>query len=266
MKLTWWILLPLALIAMGVGEWLLIGQIHVDLRRPGVVEERVAPYDIRISGDRLKTAVHDALASVNTARMARLDKALGDSVVVENVVYERNGGVVHADGRLRDLGGSRRVLAVMDAYDEDMTYLTSAAVPVQTAQGTVVSFSLAMPDRVDLSTLSFRVLNESDKSQINSLSERDLQKRRTDVQDRAVLLPDDAVFAIDLQEAEQRLRHLGYITAPEEVGVGEPAMKVIFNRFRKDHGLPPTNLLDVETFLAIRAVTADFKPAYQADL
>jgi hypothetical protein len=266
MKLFWWTLAALALLCVGAGEWYVLSALRADLRHDGGPPPRVAPYDVRISGDRLGSMAHDELTAANAARLARLDRQLGDAVVVEGVVYERNAGIVRADGRLRDLGQDRRVLAVMDAYDEDMSYLTSAAVPVRTSRGSAVSFSLAMPDRVDLSSLSFRVLNEGDRSQILSLTEADLRKRRSGAEDRAVLLPDDAVVPIDLQEAVERLRHLGYVSSPEEVGVGEPGLLVVFNRFRKDHGLPPTSLLDVETFLAIRVVSSDFRPSYVAQL
>lgn len=266
MKLFWWILAAVLFVGAGIVEWRLLVDLRSDVRQTGARESRSVPYSIVMSGGALQNRVKEDLAAVNTARMARIDRGLGDAIVVEGVTYERNGGVVRAQGKVRDLGNARRVLAVMDAYDIDMNYLTSAAIPVQTSNGSTVDFAVAMPDRVDLSTLSFRVLSEADKSEILSLTERDLQKRRSDVEDRATLLLDDAVQAIDLQEAEERLRRLGYVTSPPDVAVGEPAMKVVFARFRKDHGLPPSGGVDLETFLAIRAVTADFKPRYRADL
>jgi hypothetical protein len=266
MKLFGWILAALLLVGAGIAEWRLLADLGSQLRDSGVREDRAVPYAISLSGGALQNRVKEDLAAINTARMARIDKGLGDAVVVEGVTYERNGGVVRAEGKVRDLGNGRRVLAVMDAYDADMGYLTSAAVPVQTAKGVPTAFAVAMPDRVDLSTLSFRVLSEADKSEILSLTERDLQKRRSDVEDRATLLLDDSVQPIDLQEAEERLRRLGYVTSPSEVAVGEPAMNVVFARFRKDHGLPRSSGTDLETFLAIRLVTPDFRPRYRADL
>jgi len=43
-------------------------------------------------------------------------------------------------------------------------------------------------------------------------------------------------------------------------------MKVVFARFRKDHGLPRSSGVDLETFLAIRLVSPEFKPRYRAAL
>lgn len=266
MKLFGWILAALLVIGIGIGEWRLLVSIRSEIHSPGVKEPRGVPYSIRISGVALQSRVKDELAAINAARIARIDGALGEAVVVEGVTYERNGGVVHAQGKVRDLAQGRRVLAVMDAYDEDMNYLTSAAVPVQTVRASPAAFVIAMPDRIDLSTLSFRVLSEADRSEIVSLTERDLQKRRSDVEDRATLLLDDAVQPVDLQEAEERLRHLGYVTSPTDVAVGEPAMRVVFGRFRKDHGLPPSGSADLETFLALRIVSSDFTPRYRANL
>lgn len=266
MKVFWWIVAGLALVVFGVAEWRFVASLSEDIRQTTLREPRTAPYDVRISGSELTRRTTEALVAINASRLASLDKAIGAAVVVENVVYERASGVVHAQGRLRDLAEARRVLAVMDAYDGDMGYLTSAATPVQTARGAVVPFSVAMPDRVDLSTLSFRILSEVDRSEIISLTERDLERRRSDVADRAILLADDPVLPVDLQEAEARLRRLGYVDPSVQVAVGEPAMKVLFNRFRKDHGLPPTGLVDIETLLALRVVTAGFQPEYVATL
>jgi len=266
MKLFGWILAALLLVGAGIAEWRLLGDIGSPLRGSGARDARAVPYAISLSGRALQSRVKEELTAINTARMAMIDRGLGDAIVVEGVTYERNGGVVRAQGKVRDLGSGRRVLAVMDAYDADMGYLTSAAIPVQTTKGTPAAFAVAMPDRVDLSTLSFRVLSEADKSEILSLTERDLQKRRSDVEDRATLLLDDAVQPIDLQEAEERLRRLGYVTSPSDVTVGEPAMKVVFARFRKDHGLPRSSGVDLETFLAIRLVSSEFKPRYRAAL
>jgi len=266
MKLFGWIMAALLIVGLGVVEWRFLVDLRSDVGNVRDDGPRKAPYEITLTGASLRSRVKDALSAVNTARMAQIDRGLGDAIVVEGVTYERNAGVVHAQGKVRDLGTARRVLAVMDAYDQDLNYLTSAAIPVQTMKGSPVSFAVAMPDRIDLSTLSFRVLAEADKSEILSLTERDLQKRRSDVEDRATLLLDDAVQPIDLQEAEERLRRLGYVTSPPEVAVGEPAMKVVFARFRKDHGLPPSGDVDLETFLAIRIVTSDFHSKYQAQL
>lgn len=266
MKLFGWILAALLLVGIGIGEWRLFVAIRSEVGDPGTREKRAVPYSIRISGTALQNRVKEELSAINAARMARIDSGLGEAVVVEGVTYERNAGVVHAQGKVRDLSQGRRVLAVMDAYDEDLNYLTSAAVPVQTVRSSPASFVIAMPDRMDLATLSFRVLSEADRSEIVSVTERDLQKRRSDVEDRATLLLDDSVQAIDLQEAEERLRHLGYVTSPSDVAVGEPAMRVVFGRFRKDHALPPSGSVDLETFLALRIVSPEFKPRYRADL
>ena len=252
--------------ALVAGEWSLASSIRADLKHIGVKEEKPVPYNIVISGEKLKTKVKEELSAVNASRMARVDKSLGEAIVLEGVTYERNGGVVHAKGKLRDLAEGRQVLAVMDAYDVDLNYLTSAAAPVRTAKGSPSSFSLAMPDREDLSTLSFRVLNEADRNELVSLNEDDLKKRRMAVEDRAIMLLDDMVLAGDLKEAEERLRHLGYISAPQDIAIGETALRVLFNRFRKDHGLPGTKIVDMETFLALRVVTPDFRPQHMAQL
>ncbi|MFZ3481680.1 hypothetical protein [Sphingomonas sp. 3-13AW] len=266
MKLFWWILAALLLGAMGVAEWQLLAALRAEIREPGKLQPRSAPYSISISGPALQARAREELLAANAARMARADRAVGDAVVLEGITYERNGGVVRAQGKVRDLADGRKVLAVIDAYDDEMHYLTSAAVPLQTVRASPSAFTIHMPDRADLSSLSFRVLSEADRSEIVAFNEQDLQKRRTAFEDRATLLPDDAVLPVDIQEAEERLRHLGYVTASRDVGLGEPAMRVVFNRFRRDHGLPPSRTVDLETFLALRIVTPGLQTRYRAEL
>lgn len=261
----WWISLAIAVSGLSYGEWRLMGSLHSDVvRMNGDQQQKGPPYAIKLSGAALAGRVATELTAVNAERLARLHGMSGDAVAVEDVHYERNAGTVHANGRIRDLGDSRSVLAVMDAYDDDRNYLVSVSSSVSTVKGVPVEFALTMPDRVDLATLSFRVLRQ-DKSEIMSLTSKDLDQRQAALDGRAVLLMDDAVEPADLPEAVERLRHIDYL--PESAAsVGEPGLLVVFNRFRKDHGLPPTKLVDIGTFLAIRVVTSDFTPSDSATL
>lgn len=238
------VLLMLVAASSGLGVFvgLSVGT-GIDLRSG--THERVAPYDIRLSGSRLEEDMGRQLAAVNAQRAARHDHTIAKDVLVEYVTFERSAGGVVTRGSLRDLGAPRTLRVVIDAFDSLRNYRASGASAIVTGPGST-QFSAEMADADDYESFGVRFLDGD--VEVRKLSKDD------PLPGEPPLLMDDLVMVADDGELAQRLASLGYVQDAQDV-VNDVVLLAVLQRFRHDHGITGPSAVTIGDLLALRAVS-----------
>jgi hypothetical protein len=198
-----------------------------------------------ITGPALSSRVTQDLASLNAQRESRRD---GDvkAVFLEKVSFERSAGGVVARGSVLDMGGPRALNAVIDAFDGERNYLSSASSPVQST-GSSTSFSVSMPDDDRYQSFSVRFLDASMQEVVMRSADMPLRKV-------APVLADDPLHAADMGEVARRLATIGY-AAKASSARDENVAAFLVSQFRQDNGLSGPPVVTIGDLLALRAAS-----------
>lgn len=240
-------LMLLSVIAFMAVGWHVGASVALDVAKDAASQPSgSSPYSVTVSGPKLMEGVGTALSVANAAREARIDADQARVIVLERVDFERSAGGVVARGSVTDLAGPRRLYVVIDAFDENRTYLSSGSSFVDT-QASSTSFSVSMGDDDKFASFAVRFLD-------SGMSEIETRTGAAGKSSLPPLLADDMLHSGDMPEVVERLVSLGYAESSQKV-VGDAAALFLVSRFRRDHMLDGPGIVTIGDLLALRTVS-----------
>lgn len=239
------ILMIFVVIASCVAGWHAGGAVTLDLQASDDEDQVDMMSSKPMSSLSIESKIAEELNTINGRREASKDKFASKTVFLEKVSYERSAGAVVARGSLSDWGNPRSLVVVIDAFDENGTYVRSSSSNVSTRDGST-SFSVSIVDDDVFQKFAVRFLDQN--------MEDVVMRSFADERKIPPLLLDDPVHSSDLVEVAKRLVLLGYAKDVKPLK-DEIVAAAIISRFRADYGLKGPGGVTIGDLLALRLVS-----------